>query len=177
MSNISKSIIDTERLYLRELTTDDASFIFALVNSPDFHRYIGDKSVRNLEDAREYIRNGPQVSYRSNGFGLYCTLIKSSETPIGICGLVKRDTLELPDIGFAFLPEYYGKGFGYESAKGVLEHDVAAGFAQIAAITSPDNDRSIKLLKKLGFNFKGHKQMADNEPPCKYFERPGNQPE
>jgi RimJ/RimL family protein N-acetyltransferase len=96
--------LETERLTLRELTTDDAEFILRLLNEPSFLRFIGDKGVRNLQDARQYILNGPIASYNQNGFGLYLVVLKSTNTSIGMCGLIKRETLADVDIGFAFLP-------------------------------------------------------------------------
>src|SRR5215216_2840177 len=103
------TVIETERLILRRLTLDDARFILTLLNEPSFLRYIGDKKVRNLEDARQYMLNGPVASYEQNGFGLYLVELKESHTPIGMCGLVKREELPDPDIGFAFLPDYWKK--------------------------------------------------------------------
>ena len=97
-------VIETERLILRHLTLDDAAFIHELVNDPDWLRYIGDKGVRNLDDARAYIENGPMAMYERVGFGLFRVELKSRGTPIGMCGLIKRDTLPDVDIGFAFLP-------------------------------------------------------------------------
>src|SRR2546429_7874449 len=97
-------VLDTKRLNLRWLDVDDADFIVELLNDPSFIRFIGDKGVRSLDDARNYILNGPVASYEQFGFGLYATDLKETHVPIGICGILKRDTLPHPDIGFAFLP-------------------------------------------------------------------------
>src|SRR2546427_4029250 len=116
------NILETQRLVLRQLSTDDAEFIVALLNEPSFIRYIGDKGVRNLDDARQYILNGPVDSYERNGFGLYLVELKENAIPIGISGLVRRDTLPDADIGFAFLPAYWSKGYAIESATAVMTY-------------------------------------------------------
>jgi len=145
------TIIDTDRLILRKLTTDDAAFILELVNDPDWLQYIGDKNVHNLDDARGYIDNGPIASYKQNGFGLYMVELKESGIPLGICGLVKRDQLDDPDVGFAFLPAHRNKGYATESAAAVLEHGKKElGLKRILAITSLDNDTSAWVLEKIG---------------------------
>lgn len=142
--------LETERLLLRPLTTGDAPFILTLLNEPSFLRFIGDKKVRTLEDAQQYLRTGPIASYNQYGFGLLLVELKDSQTPIGMCGLLKREELPDPDIGFAFLPEYWNKGFAFESATAVLKD---AQLDRTLAIVSPDNDSSIRLLEKLGFRF------------------------
>ena len=109
-------VLETDRLILRWLSTDDAEFILELLNEPSFLQYIGDKGVRTLEDARNYILNGPVDMYARLGFGLYLTELKERGVPLGICGLLKRDGLEDVDIGFAFLPRFWAKGYAYESA-------------------------------------------------------------
>ena len=147
-------VLETERLSLREFTADDAQFILTLLNEPSFLRYIGDKQVRSLADAAGYILNGPVASYERNGFGLYLVELKESYTPIGMCGFLKRDELPDPDIGFAFLPEFWGKGFAFEAAAAVLEDArQRLGLQRILAITSLDNEASIKLLQRLGLRF------------------------
>ena len=115
-------VLETERLILRQLSIDDAEFIFELVNDPSWLRYIGDKGVRHLDDARQYILNRPVESYERNGFGLYLVALKASGTPMGMCGLVKRATLPEPDIGFAFRPDYWSKGYAFESAAAVMSY-------------------------------------------------------
>lgn len=146
--------LETERLTLREVSTDDADFILRLLNEPSFLRFIGDKGVRNLQDARQYILNGPIASYNQNGFGLYLVVLKSMNTSIGMCGLIKRETLADVDIGFAFLPEFWNKGYALESATAVFSYgkDVLK-LPRIVAITNKDNVTSGKLLERLGLHF------------------------
>lgn len=147
-------IAETEQLLLRELTVADAPFIFDLVNEPAWIQFIGDKGVRTLEDAENYIITGPQKSYSTNGFGLWLVQLKELNIPIGMCGLIKRDALEHVDIGFAFLAVHNGKGYGFEAATAVLEYAKnKIGLKHILAITNPDNVRSIRLLEKLGLTF------------------------
>ena len=152
------TLLETERLILRELTFDDAPFILTLLNDPSFLRYINDKNVRNLEDARQYMLNGPMASYARNGFGLYLVELKDTAVPIGLSGLLKREELPDADIGFAFLPDYWGKGFAFESACAVMsDARERLGLKRVLAIVMPDNDASIKLLEKLGMRFERDK--------------------
>lgn len=146
--------LETERLTLRELSEGDASFILRLLNEPSFLRFIGDKGVRNLDDARSYILTGPVDSYERHGFGLYCVQLRNTGSPIGICGLLKRESLADVDIGFAFLPEFWNKGYAFESASAVLCYGKdLLKLPRIVAITDKDNDASAKLLEKLGLRF------------------------
>src|SRR5690349_21214268 len=132
----------------------DAEFIFRLLNSPKFLKYIGDRGVRSVDDARSFIENRYRQSYLDHGFGLYTVELKSRAEPVGICGFVRRDTLPAPDIGFAFLPEHEGQGYGHESAAEALKYGLAKlKFAHVLAITTLDNDSSGRLLEKLGFVF------------------------
>jgi len=146
--------LETERLLLRPVTPDDAPFALTLLNEPSFLRFIGDKKVRNLEDARQYLLTGPIASYKRNGFGLLLVELKDSNIPAGMCGLLKREELPDPDIGFAFVPDYWGRGFAFEAASAVLKDArERLKLNRILAIVSPDNDASIKLLERLGLNF------------------------
>jgi RimJ/RimL family protein N-acetyltransferase len=148
------TVLETERLILRHFNLDDAPFVLTLLNEPSFLQYIGDKKVRTLDDARQYIINGPRASYERHGFGLYRVELAGSNTPIGMCGLLKRDELPDPDIGFAFLPDYWNKGFAFEAATAVLTHArEQLKLHRVLAIVNPDNDASIKLLEKLGLRF------------------------
>lgn len=132
----------------------DAEFIFALLNTPKFIKYIGDRGVRSLEDAREIINKRYMQSYRDHGYGLYTVELKHGRVPIGVCGFVKRDHFKFPDVGFAFLPNFESKGFGFESADAILKHGrEKLALTTVLAITSQDNEISCKLLKKLGFDF------------------------
>jgi RimJ/RimL family protein N-acetyltransferase len=147
-------VLETERLLLRPLTTDDAPFILTLLNEPSFLRFIGDKKVRNLEDARQYILTGPMASYQRHGLGLLAVELKASQTPIGMCGLLKREELPEPDIGFAYLPDFWGQGFAFEAAKAVMnDARESLKLNRVLAIVNPDNDASIKLLERLGLKF------------------------
>jgi RimJ/RimL family protein N-acetyltransferase len=147
-------VLETERLLLRPLTTDDAPFILTLLNEPSFLRFIGDKKVRNLEDARQYILTGPMASYERHGLGLLAVELKASQTPIGMCGLLKREELPEPDIGFAYLPDFWGQGFAFEAAKAVMnDARESLKLNRVLAIVNPDNDASIKLLERLGLKF------------------------
>src|SRR5262249_11716175 len=144
----------TERLLLKHLSLDDAEFMHALVNDPGWLRFIGDRGVRSVDDAREYLRKGALASYDKHGFGLYLMQRRADDARIGICGLVKRDTLPDVDIGFALLPQYAGCGYALEAARATLEHarcDI--GLRRLVAITSPDNHASRRLLEKIGLAF------------------------
>lgn len=147
-------VLETDRLTLRRLTVEDGPFILKLLNDPLWLRFIGDKGVRTLDDARDYILKGPVDMYERLGFGLYLTELKDAGTPLGLCGLIKRDSLEDVDIGFAFLPEFRGKGYALEAARGVMNYArTVLGLERIVAITSPDNESSARLLEKLGLRF------------------------
>lgn len=149
-----KHILETERLSLREFCNEDSAFIIELVNSPGWLANIGDRNIKNEEQAINYLENGPMKSYALNGFGLWMVELKNEKTPIGMCGIIKRDTLELPDIGFAFLPGYHGKGYAFEIAKAVMIYaNETLKLPTILAIVIPENGRSIKLLEKIGLQF------------------------
>ena len=144
----------TPRLIVRELTPADAPFILALLNDPSFIRNIGDRGVRTLDDAAGYIENGPRASYARHGFGLWLVELAEAAAPIGICGLLQRDELPDPDIGFAFLPAYRSKGYAFEAASAVLAHARGGlGLSRLLAIVNPDNQSSIRLLERLGFRY------------------------
>ena len=163
-------VLETDRLVLRLISTDDAEFFLRLLNEPSFLRFIGDKKVRSLEDAHNYIVNGPIQSYQRFGFGLYLVELKITAVPIGICGLLKRDTLDDVDIGFAFLPEFWACGYGFESARATMVHERdAKGLKRILAITSPDNFGSIALLEKLGLKFERLMKLTEDTPEVKLF--------
>ena len=147
-------ILETRRTILREVTPDDAAFILDLLNQPSFIEYIGDRNVRTLKEANDYIESRFLASYRQFGFGMWAVELKESEIPIGICGFVKRDFLPDADIGFAFLAEFERQGYGFETAGAALEYGRnILRFGQILAITSPHNEASEKLLGKIGFKF------------------------
>ncbi|EJS05266.1 GNAT family N-acetyltransferase [Bacillus sp. TH22] len=161
-------VLETERLTLRWLDVKDAPFILELVNDPAWIQFIGDKGIKNLEDAKKYILNGPVDMYNKMGFGLYLVERKEDLTPLGMCGLIKRDSLEDVDIGFAFLEKFRSKGYGYESAAAVIEYGVQKlGLKRIVAITSIDNVASGTLLEKVGLRFE--KIISDSGEDLKLF--------
>jgi RimJ/RimL family protein N-acetyltransferase len=159
----------TLRLGLRQLELSDSEFILELLNEPAFLQFIGDKGVRNADDAREYLRKGPIDSYGRNGFGLYAACLHD-DTAIGICGLVKREGLEDVDIGFAFLSRYRSKGYAAEAAAAVLAHaGQIVGLRRIVAITSPDNWASIAVLEKIGLKFERMIRLTAQDEELKLF--------
>lgn len=163
-------VIETQRLVLDELTTDDAEFILELVNEEPFVRFIGDKGVRNHDDACQYILTGPVASYERHGHGLYRVALKEGMVPIGICGMLKRDGLDHPDLGFAFFERHWFRGYASEAAAAVLEHSrTSLGHRRVLAITSPDNAASIRLLTKLGFVLEGSKRLPGDDEDVKVF--------
>ena len=163
----SVTVIETERLLLRRFTLDDAAFVLELVNEPAWIRYIGDRKIRTLDDARAYLQNGPLDMYERLGFGLYLVARKQDEAAIGTCGLVKRDTLEFADIGFALLERYTGQGYAMEAAAETLVHARALGLQRLLAITTRDNRASQKLLGKLGMRLEREIEIAgDPERLC-----------
>ena len=155
--------IRTDRLKIRQMTVADAPFMLRLLNEPSFLRFIGDRGVRTVQDARGYIEDGPRASYRENGFGLYLVEVRETGEPVGICGLVDRGELDDVDIGFAFLPEHWRKGFAIEASQAVLEQARnKLGFNRVVAIASSDNRRSFKLLRKLGLEREGTVHLAND---------------
>jgi RimJ/RimL family protein N-acetyltransferase len=162
------NVIETERLALRRLTADDAAFVRELVNEPSWIRFIGDRGVRTLEDARAYLEKGPLAMYRRHGFGLWVVEVRETGEATGLCGLIKRDALEDVDIGFAFLPRFWRRGYALESARAVLAYGrETLELQRIVAITSPDNDASIRLLEKIGLHFEQTIELAGE--PTKLF--------
>ena len=160
-------ILETERLSIRELEAElDAEFTLRLLNSPKFIKYIGDRKVRSIDEARVFIRDRYRKSYDEHGYGLYAVELRadSNSEQVGICGFVKRDSLPAPDLGFAFLPEYEGKGFGFESANALLDFGrETLKFSEVLAITTTDNEASGKLLTKLGFGFEKQTETSEGE--------------
>jgi RimJ/RimL family protein N-acetyltransferase len=148
------SVLETERLRIRHFGLDDAPFVLELINDPDWHRFIGDRGIRTLEGARGYVEKNLMGLYERLGFGLDLVELKDG-TPVGMCGLIKRETLEHVDLGFAFMPSWRGKGYAYESALAVRDYATGElGLERLVAITSPDNDASGKLLVRLGFEYR-----------------------
>tara|TARA_R110002072_G_scaffold261258_1_gene419918 strand:+ start:73529 stop:74029 length:501 start_codon:yes stop_codon:yes gene_type:complete len=148
-------IIETERLILREMTLDDAAFLYKLMNSENWLKYIGDRGINSVEAARAYMLKSYLGSYQMNGFGAYMMVRKTDGELIGNCGLYKREKLKHPDIGFAMLPEFYKMGYGYEAAMGVLKYAKEnLNIDTVLAITDKENRSSIGLLNKIGLNQK-----------------------
>ena len=160
------NILETERTVVDRITLNDAPFFVDLVNSPDWLRYIGDRDVSSVDDARRFLSAGFLKSYIDNEFGYYIVRTASDRAPIGICGFLKKPTLQNPDFGFALLPKYYGQGFATESCRAVLNFGIHAfGFTVLDAVTRPDNLRSTRLLTKL--DFKRHGLVQGDTPPDK----------
>ena len=164
-------LLETERLEISLLTKEDAPFILELLNSPGWLTYIGDRGVKDLKDAEQYLLNGPMKSYQDHGFGLYLLSINKNRTPIGLCGLLKRDNLDDPDIGYALLPGFSGYGYAFEAAKAIRDYAFKQlEYPKLLAFTTKNNDRSVKLLDKLGFQYKEVYRMPGDEEELALFE-------
>jgi [ribosomal protein S5]-alanine N-acetyltransferase len=162
--------VETERLLLREFTLADAPYMLRQLNEPSFIENIADRGVRTLQQAEAYLQNGAMTSYQRNGYGFWAVIEKSSRQIIGMCGLVKRDNLPHPDLGYAFLPEYFGHGLAFEATRACI---TAArqdfGIQRLLAIVNPGNHPSRRLLDKLGFAFNGMHAIYAGEPDlCLY---------
>ena len=163
-------VLETERLLLQQLSSADADFILELLNEPSFIRNIGDRGVRTIEGANSYILNGPVASYAKNGFGLYLVKLKATDESIGMCGLIKRDTLEDVDIGYAYLPKFWSKGYAVEAAQGVREYAKnVIGLNRIVAIVDPENEGSIRVLEKIGLKFERMVRLSEDDIELKLF--------
>lgn len=161
---------ETERTIIEKITQNDAPFILELVNSPDWVRFIGDRNVANVDDARNYLRNGFLQSYADNGFGYYVARLKPNLLPIGIGGFLKKPSLENPDFGFALLPNYIGQGLALEYSRAILDYGIRNFcFCVLDAVTTPDNIRSIRLLEKLGFKEHGIAKSGTGEHELRLF--------
>ena len=163
-------VIETERLALRRLGAQDGRFMLGLLNQPSFLENIGDRGVRTIQQAEAYIANGAVASYEKNGFGLYLVVVKDTGEAAGICGLVKRDGLEDVDIGFAFLPAYWGQGYAVESAAAVkaFARDTV-GLKRLVAITTPANRPSMRVLEKIGLSFEKTVRVAPDGEELNLF--------
>lgn len=149
-------VCETERLIIRHFKLSDAEFILKQLNEESFIQYIADKQVRSIVDAEKYLKEGPMASYQTFGFGLNIVLLKQDNVQIGICGLVKRDELEYPDLGFAFLPSFWGKGYAMEASKAIINDAVMTHKLKvILGITLPENQASNSLLTRLSFTENG----------------------
>jgi [ribosomal protein S5]-alanine N-acetyltransferase len=162
--------LETPRLSLRRLTVDDAPFVVALYNEPSFLENIGDRGVRNVEDAQRFLRDGPLAMYERHGFGLWHVSRGSDGVGIGLCGLLKRDTLADVDIGYAFFPQFWGQGYAFEAVSATLRHAARAfSLRRVIAVVSSGNTGSIRVLEKAGMRFERMHAMDPNEPEvCLY---------
>lgn len=166
------AVLETDRLVLRTFTLDDAPFILELLNDPHFVRFIGDRKVRTLDDARVYIEDRLIRSYETHGYGLYHTARKSDGAAIGMCGLVRRDALETADIGYALLPAFRGAGLAREAAAAVLTFARdSLGLPRLLAIVQPENVESIRLLQSVGMTFERSITLAPGESELHLYER------
>jgi len=149
-------ILDTPRLQLRKVALADGPFLRGLLNEPSWLENIGDRQVRSLADAEDYIRGSIWAQYRASGYGMYAVWLKATLAPIGICGLVQRAYLPAPDLGFALSAAYVGQGFAFEAAHALVQHaSHSLGIGRLYAIAKRGNERSLSLLGRLGFRHEG----------------------
>ena len=168
---MSIKVLETERLLLRPFTPDDAEFILRLLNEPSFIRHIGDKDVRTTEQAVSYLLDGPIRSYVLHGHGLMRVEVRETGQPIGMCGLLRRKPDQDPDLGYALLPEAWGRGYASEAASAILEYGSRIlGFPRILALVAPGNARSIQLLQKLGFMLAGSSPNQQGDESVSIYE-------
>jgi RimJ/RimL family protein N-acetyltransferase len=147
-------LIETERLLLRDCVPEDADVVLRLLNEPSFLENIGDRGVHTPKEAAAYLINGPIASYAEHGYGMYMVELRKTGKPVGMCGLLRRTQFEHPDVGYAFFPEFWGRGFASEAASGVIEHARRTlGIGRVLGIVSPHNSASIQVLEKIGFTF------------------------
>jgi [ribosomal protein S5]-alanine N-acetyltransferase len=164
------TVLETDRLRLRHLSSADAPFMLELLNDPDFIRNIGDRGVRTLDQARQYIQAGPAASYEQHGFGLDLVESRQSGLGVGICGLLRRDCHPDVELGFAFLPTARGQNYAFEAGRAALDFGTRSlGLTRIVALTAPDNMASIRVLEKLGFRFERTVQWLNRERGSKLF--------
>jgi ribosomal-protein-alanine N-acetyltransferase len=163
--------LETPRLTLRRLNFDDAPFLVRLLNEPSFLENIGDRGVRNVEDAHRYLRDGPMAMYDRYGFGLWHASRKDG-VPVGMCGLLKRDILPDVDVGYAFFPEFWGQGYAHEAAAATLRHGAQKfGLTRVVGVVSEGNAGSIRVLEKLGMSFERMFSMREGEPEARIYGR------
>jgi RimJ/RimL family protein N-acetyltransferase len=163
-------IVETKRLILREINIKDADFVLRLVNEPSFVSNIGDKGLKNLNDAERFILEGYWTNQERPGYGMFLVELKGGGDPIGSCGLLYRKVLDVTDIGFAFLPEFWNRGFAYEAAEAMMKYGLSTlGVKKIVGLTSEDNLGSINLLKKLGMDFKKTVKMSADDSGTVFY--------
>jgi RimJ/RimL family protein N-acetyltransferase len=162
--------LETSRLALRRFTLDDAAFALRLVNEPSFLANIGDKGVRSLDDARRYLAEGPIAMYEKYGYGLWHASLRHGGAAVGMCGLLRRDILPDVDVGYAYLPEYWGQGLASEAAAAVLRHGARKfALSRVIGVVSEGNLASIRVLEKLGLRFERHYPMYPGEPEVRLY--------
>jgi len=165
----AREVLRTERLVLRELLAEDAPFMLELMNEPGFLKHIGDRGVRSLADAEEQISRQLQ-SYAERGYGMWAA-VRSDVGPVGLAGLVRREGLDHPDVGYALLSAFEGHGYATEAARAVLQlARERLGMTTVAAITSLDNRASIAVLERIGFRFIGIRRLPGKDERLRYFE-------
>ncbi|TAL29711.1 MAG: N-acetyltransferase [Phenylobacterium sp.] len=163
-------VLETERLSLRQVELADARFMLELLNSPGFLENIGDRGVRDEDQARAYIEERVLGSYRDHGFGMWLAVQKADGAPVGLAGLVRREGLETPDVGYAFIQKVWGRGYAQEAAAAVLAHAQGPmGIPKLAAITTPENFASMAVLRKIGFIYRGMIQLPGIDRESTYF--------
>jgi len=169
MIPVMTEILRTDRLRLRLVTEDDAPFYLALANDPAFIEHIGDRQLRTVDAALRGLRDGPIAMQAKYGHSLYLVERLQDGAPLGLSGLLKRDTLEYVDIGYAFMPEHRGRGYAFEAGQAVVRHAAALGIRKLAAIASPANTASIALLQRLGLRFERRASLAPDQPPVNIY--------
>lgn len=162
-------VADTARLRLRTLVLEDAAFYLALLNTPQFIRSIGDRHIRTEAQARDALAVGPLTMQSMRGFSLYLVERKEDGIAIGICGLIRRETLADVDIGYAYLPQFMGQGYATEAATGVLEHARALGLKRVVAITTPGNEASDAVLRRIGMHFEQMVHLTPEDSGTQLF--------
>jgi [ribosomal protein S5]-alanine N-acetyltransferase len=164
------TLFSTQRLQLCTLQLTDAAFVMELLNSPGWLHYIGNRNIYSLSDAENYLINGPQKSYQEHGHGLWKVILKDTTQSIGLCGILKRPEFDLPDLGYAFLPAFHGKGYAQEAAESTLQYAVnLLNIKELYATVMPENIRSVYLLKNLGFQIKELINNTEGVSVEKYF--------
>lgn len=162
--------LETPRLSLRRLEPDDAEFLVGLLNQPSFLANIGDRGVRDANDARRYLREGPMAMYGRFGFGLWLLSRRDDGAPIGMCGLLKRDTLPDVDVGYALLPQFWGQGYALEAVQATLRHAASKfGLKRVIGVVSEGNVASIRVLEKAGMRFERMVSMQPGEPEIRLY--------
>lgn len=164
------SILETNRLSLRRFTLDDDVFIYELLNQPAWKRYIGDRGIDSVPAARAYIETVLIAAYRRLGFGFFGMELKTSGALVGMCGLIKREALDDIDLGFALLSPFEGQGLAYEAAAATLAYGRdTLGLTRVVAITSLDNERSARLLERLGMRYERLVRLADDDEQLRLY--------